>query len=202
MMTLLIKEPIYEKPPSQVNLKIASRNIMSEAKTSYPDVLYFFQEQLFEVCLEFNIDSTQGDKRVRMHFLLSNPVKSQTKMRFPMLFLASKDPKNFLGVYVLPEHENVSLMCFQLYLEKSPCVPFFKNFFTVSIRQKKSSFFSDKIESKIYFWTRIKQAIHMERFVGGGARRLRLNPCMHTCANNLSLKSGSIFFSRFSGDNV
>ena len=94
MMTLLIKEPIYEKPSSQVNLKIASRNIMSKAKTSYP-VLYFFQEQLFEVCLEFNIDSTQGDKRVRMHFLLSNPVKSQTKMRFPMLFLASKDPKNF-----------------------------------------------------------------------------------------------------------
>ena len=95
IMTLLIKEPIYEKPPSQVNLKIASRNIMSKAKTSYPDVLYFFQEQLFEVCLEFNIDSTQGDKRVRMHFLLSNPVKSQTKMRFPMLFLTSKDPKNF-----------------------------------------------------------------------------------------------------------
>ena len=94
MMTLLIKEPIYEKPSSQVNLKIASRNIMSKAKTSYP-VLYFFQEQLFEVCLEFNIDSTQGDKRVRMHFLLSNPVKSQTKMRFPMLFLASKDPKKF-----------------------------------------------------------------------------------------------------------
>ena len=115
----------------------------------------------------------------------------------PHAFLSIKRSKKFLGVYVLPEHENVSLMCFQLYLEKSPCVPFFKNFFTVSIRQKKSSFFSDKIESKIYFWTRIKQAIHMERFVGGGARRLRLNPCMHTCANNLSLKSGSIFFLSF-----
>ena len=194
-MTLLIKEPIYEKPPSQVNLKIASRNIMSKAKTSYPDVLYFFQKQLFEVCLEFNIDSTQGDKRVRMHFLLSNPVKSQTKMRFHA-FLSIKRSEKFLGVYVLPEHENVSLMCFQLYLEKSPCVPFFKNFFTVSICQKKSSFFL-AIESKIYFWTRIKQAIHWERFVGGGARRIRLNPCMHTCANNLSLKSGSIFFLSF-----
>ena len=140
MMTLLIKEPIYEKPPSQVNLKIASRNIMSKAKTSYPDVLYFFQKQLFEVCLEFNIDSTQGDKRVRMHFLLSNPVKSQTKMRFHA-FLSIKRSEKFLEVYVLPEHENVSLMCFQLYLEKSPCVPFFKNFFTVSICQKKVHFF-------------------------------------------------------------
>ena len=86
---------------------------------------------------------------------------------------------------------------------KSPLVsPFLKTFLQSAFAKKKSSFFSDKIESKIYFWTRIKQAIHMERFVGGGARRIRLNPCMHTCANNLSLKSGSIFFSRFSGDNV
>ena len=62
----------------------------------------------------------------------------------PHAFLSIKRSEKILGVYVLPEHENVSLMCFQLYLEKSPCVPFFKNFFTVSICPKKVHFFLTK----------------------------------------------------------